>query len=119
MEWLLAFNWPVLGAASWSPWWQGHVGPEAQPEPGVDRGETTVLEVVAVLYAALAGEIGCARCRAVLDPDVRTDQRRSWFARARIVATTSCLGPDRHRHEACVVVERGGDLRFGRWDHRR
>jgi len=105
MEWLLPCWWspPADPTASW-----GTDGP-----PAANRGiGSDDLDVAAALYEVLVELAPCSVCGAPLGPAVHVERCRR-FLTVRIVVTTCCRGPRRHRHEA-TVVERAGGLLTGR-----
>jgi hypothetical protein len=59
----------------------------------------------------------CGLCRAPLDPAINVELARRSFTGGRIVVATRCCGSRRHRQVA-TVVERNGEVRFGRLEAR-
>jgi hypothetical protein len=101
VEWLFRHYW----AAAVDPaTWRG----SADPAP-----DDLDVELVRLVYGLIVESVACGTCGASLDPPTDVEWISGWFTAARIVVTTRCRGPRRHRHRA-KVVERAGDLRLGR-----
>jgi hypothetical protein len=85
-------------------------GPPSTP-PGRSRSDDLDLDLVLIVYGVLVESWACGVCGAPLDPEPGVRRSRGLFTTARIVVTTRCRGPRRHRHLA-KVAEHAGDLRM-------
>ena len=119
MDWLLPYYWAVALSASEVPMtsW-GSVGLPL-PEPGARCADPSALDVelALVLYEVLVERADCGVCGAPLNPAVTVELAGRSFTGGRIVVATRCRGSRRHRQVA-RVVERNGELRFGRLEPR-
>ena len=89
------------------------------PEPAARCADPIALDVelVLVLYQVLVERADCGVCGAQLNPAVKVELVRRSFTGGQIVVATRCRGSRRHRQVA-AVVERNGELRFGRLEPR-
>jgi hypothetical protein len=107
VDWFFPFYW----AAAVDPVACGLVlGPPSTP-PRRSCSDDLDLDLVLIVYGVLVETCACGICGASLDPATGVRRSRSLFTAARIVVTTRCRGPRRHRHLA-KVSEHAGDLRM-------
>jgi hypothetical protein len=102
VEWFFPFYW----AAAVDPVACGLVGP-----PTRSQTDDLDLDLVLIVYGVLVERCACGICGAPLDPATGVRRLRGFFTAPRIVVTTGCRGPRRHRHLA-NVREDAGDLRM-------
>jgi hypothetical protein len=107
VEWFFPSHW--VAALDPTTWW-GACDPP--PIEGCAAPDDLELDVVRVVYAVLTESVACGVCGAALDAATDVERTRGLLTAARIVVTTRCRGPVRHRHLA-KVAERAGDLRLG------
>ena len=119
MDWLLPYYWAVALSPSGIPIpsWRSVGLPIQEPAPRCAGPSALDVELVLVLYEVLAERADCGVCSAPLSAAVDVELTRRPFTGGRIVVATHCRGSRRHRHVA-RVVERNGELRFGRLEPR-
>jgi hypothetical protein len=120
MDWLLPYYWAVGLSASGIPMtsWGLISLPLRDPDGRCADPIDLDVELVLVLYEVLVERAGCGICGAPLNPAVNVELARRSFTGGRIVVVaTRCCGSRRHRQVA-KVVERNGELRFGRFEPR-
>jgi hypothetical protein len=119
MDWLLPYYWAVGLSASGIPMtsWGLVSLPLRDPDARCADLIDLDVELVRVLYEVLVERTDCGLCGAPLEPAVNVELARRSLTVGRIVVATRCRGSRRHRQVA-TVVERNGELRFGRLEAR-
>jgi hypothetical protein len=119
MDWLLPYYWAVGLSASGIPMtsWGLVSFPLRDPDARCADPSALDVELVVVLYEVLVERADCGVCGAPLNPAVNVELARRSFTGGRIDVATRCRGSRRHCQVA-RVVERNGELRFGRFEAR-